>query len=116
MRNDRIPASITLTEVLKRRFEATETEVHGYLSDAMEALAVGDADEVRVNLRSIVRGTMGYTALAEETGISKRSLHRRLSETGNPSLSNLAVILSTLLRHLGLAVSVSTVPNKTAAE
>jgi len=110
------PASVSFEDVLRRSFDKDRTEVHGYLVDALEALAAGDASEVRNNLRIVVMGTIGYAGLASRTGLSKRSVHRMLSAEGNPSLSNLAMILSALMSHLEISLKIETGPVLSAAE
>ena len=45
-------------------------------------------------LRDLVNATLGFEQLAKPTDVPSKSLHRMLSPKGNPSMDNLAAILS----------------------
>ncbi len=45
-------------------------------------------------LRDLVNATLGFEQLAKLTDVPSKSLHRMLSRKGNPSMDNLAAILS----------------------
>ena len=49
-----------------------------------------------------MNATVGFEALAGETGKPSKSLQRMLSVRGNPSMENLAAIFGVLRRKLGV--------------
>ncbi|MDF7801801.1 hypothetical protein P4C99_20145 [Pontiellaceae bacterium B1224] len=76
-------------------------------AEAIDALAEGEVAEALSMLRDIVHATITFKGLADKTGISEKSLHRMLSERGNPTAQNVGKILKTLKEHLGLQLSVA---------
>lgn len=64
------------------------------LDEAMTLLLSGEAETARVILRDLVNATLGFEQLAKLTEVPSKSLHRMLSPKGNPSMDNLAAILS----------------------
>ncbi len=65
-----------------------------------EALATGDTALIADALGILAR-LKGMTALARETGLSRESLYRSLSRTGNPELATLIKVA----RALGLSLA-----------
>ncbi len=70
-----------------------------YLNAVLED---GDAKEILAALRRIAEAWMGISKLAVRAKLNEKSLHRSLSEEGNPTLKSLLSIN----RALGLSVSV----------
>ena len=66
------------------------------LSEAAEAMLAGEADTARLMLRDYINATLGFEALATETGIPVKSLHRMFGPRGNPTLGNLSSVLKAL--------------------
>ena len=64
------------------------------LDEATTLLMSGEAETARVILRDLVNATLGFEQLAKLTDVPSKSLHRMLSPKGNPSMDNLAAILS----------------------
>ena len=62
----------------------------------------GEPQTARLILRDLVNATVGFEGLAVETGRPAKSLHRMLSQNGNPSMDNLAAILCALRKQLGV--------------
>jgi len=65
-------------------------------------LADGDASEIADALGVVAR-SQGMAAIAEESGLSRETLYRTLSDAGNPRLATLIGIL----RAMGLRLSVA---------
>ena len=91
-----------MTEGL-RRFDASEyiEDDEGariFLEDAMET---NDAAFIASAI-GVVAKARGMSAIARETGISRESLYRALSEDGNPQLSTVLKVLEAM----GLKLSV----------
>lgn len=78
--------------------ETAEDAVH-YL-DAV--LLDGDANEIAEALGVVAR-SQGMAAIADESGLSRETLYRTLSDTGNPRLATLIGVL----RAMGLRLSVT---------
>jgi probable addiction module antidote protein len=53
----------------------------------------GDARAVPVALRTVAEAVGGMATLAERTGLSRETLYRTLSGSGNPRLDTLAALL-----------------------
>ena len=69
--------------------------------EAISALEDNELAEALSMLRDLVHATISFKGLAEETGISEKSLHRMLGRRGNPAAENLAKILFAIKRNLG---------------
>lgn len=65
-------------------------------------LADGDANEIAEALGVVAR-SQGMAAIAEESGLSRETLYRTLSDAGNPRLATLLGVL----RAMGLRLSVA---------
>ncbi len=74
------------------------------LDEAATLFLNGEANAARLILRDLVNATVGFAALAAETGRPAKSLQRMLSTKGNPSMDNLAAILGVVRRNLGVAL------------
>jgi DNA-binding phage protein len=77
------------------------------LSEAADLLLGGDPGTARLMLRDLVNATLGFEELASATSIPAKSLHRMLSATGNPSMTNLAAILGVLQERTNVSLQVS---------
>ncbi len=86
------------------RFDAADhiktPEDAAYFLDAV--LVDGDAGEIADALGVVARAH-GMAAIAEQSGLSRETLYRTLSEAGNPRLETLIGIL----RAMGLRLSVA---------
>jgi DNA-binding phage protein len=71
-------------------------------AEAVEAILEGEGVEALSMLRDLVHGTVTFPELAAETGIPAKSLHRILSQRGNPRLDNLSVILGAIQSSMGI--------------
>lgn len=70
----------------------TEDDAAFFLS---EAFATGDPSFIADAL-GVLAKLKGMTALARETGLSRESLYRSLSRTGNPELATLLKVATAL--------------------
>ena len=80
------------------------------VEEATRNMVAGDLEAALGQLRDVVNATMGFDALAAETGIPKTSLMRMLSDNGNPRAGNLAAILRAVGRNVGVRSSVHADP------
>ena len=56
-----------------------------------------------------MNATAGFESLAELTHKPSKSLHRMLSEKGNPSMDNLAAIFGAVRKRLGVTLEANSV-------
>ena len=72
------------------------------LDEAATLFLNGEPHIARLVLRDLVNASVGFEELAVETKRPSKSLHRMLSEKGNPSMDNLADIFGALRKRLGV--------------
>ena len=98
---------MTLTRDFKRtvveRVERDPAFAKALLDEAASLFLSGEPDAARLVLRDLVNATVGFESLAELTRKPSKSLHRMLSQKGNPSMDNLAAIFGAI--RTGLKVS-----------
>lgn len=102
---------------LTRKFKQTILErakrdpafAKALLDEAATLFLNGEPDTARLVLRDLVNATVGFEKLGAETAKPAKSLHRMLSKTGNPSMDNLAAIISVLRHELGVEIDARTV-------
>jgi antitoxin component of MazEF toxin-antitoxin module/DNA-binding phage protein len=75
--------------------------------EALEMLVNGEHELAKAVLRKFINATVGFEELAALVGIPSKSLHRMFGPRGNPSLGNLASVISALRRTEKVHVSVS---------
>ena len=56
----------------------------------------GEAETAKLILRDLVNATMGFEGLAIAVEKPAKSVHRMLSSSGNPTMTNLAAIFAAL--------------------
>jgi DNA-binding phage protein len=79
------------------------------LDEAASLFLNGEPETARLILRDLVNATVGFEALAEMTDKPSKSLHRMLSQKGNPSMDNLAAIFGAVRRKLKVGIEVHSV-------
>ena len=104
---------MTLTRDFKQtvseRVERDPAFAKALLDEAATLFLDGEPDAARLILRDLVNATVGFEALAEITHKPSKSLHRMLSERGNPSTDNLAAIFGAIKNRLGVNFDVRVV-------
>ena len=102
---------------LTRNFKQTVVErverdpefAKALLDEAATLFLSGEPETARLILRDLVNATLGFEQLAEMTAKPSKSLHRMLSQNGNPSMDNLAAIFSAVRSRLKVGIEVHTV-------
>ena len=79
------------------------------LDEAATLFLNGEPETARLILRDLVNATVGFEGLAQTTQMPSKSLHRMLSERGNPSMDNLAAIFDAVRSKLKVGITVRTV-------
>jgi DNA-binding phage protein len=91
-------------ETVKARAGRDPAFAKALLDEAATLFLNGEPHTARLILRDLVNASVGFEALAVATNKPSKSLHRMLSENGNPSMDNLAAIFSAVRRHLGVDI------------
>lgn len=102
------PGSYTETMALTRDFKETVTSraaadpdfAKALLDEAVTLFLNGEPDTARLILRDLVNATVGFEKLAQEVDKPSKSLHRMLSSSGNPTMSNLSAIIAAVKKSL----------------
>ena len=93
-------------ETVQARVQRDQKFRRGLLSDAIESFLNGEADLGREILRDYINATIGFPALAEQTGIHVKTLHQMFGPKGNPTAANLSSIIACLQEHEGVRLQV----------
>ncbi len=91
-------------ETVKERAVRDPAFAKAMLDEAATAFLNDEPQVARLILRDLVNASVGFEALAMETHRPSKSLHRMLSEKGNPSMDNLAAIFGALRKQMGVCL------------
>jgi DNA-binding phage protein len=97
-------------ETINARVRQDSAFAQALLDEAVSLFLNGDPEVARLVLRELVNATLGFEELALETARPSKSLHRRLSAKGNPTMDILNSILKVLQTKLQVEIEVHTVP------
>ena len=93
-------------DTIKTRAESDPEFRRDMLARGIGYMLGGDNEEDinlgKLLIRDYINATLGFDALAARTAKKKESLMRMLSASGNPSLTNLNLILAPLLANEGM--------------
>jgi len=93
-------------ETVRARVQRDAKFRRGLLADAAEALLGGETALGREILRDFINATIGFPALAEETGIHVKTLHQMFGPKGNPTAAKLFSIIACLQQQEGVRLRV----------
>jgi len=91
-------------ETVKERAGRDPAFATALLDEAATLFLNGEPHTARLILRDLINASVGFEALAIETRKPSKSLHRMLSEHGNPSMDNLAAIFGAVRKRLGVEI------------
>ena len=91
-------------ETVKERATRDPAFAKALLDEAATLFLNGEPNTARLILRDLVNASVGFETLAAETNKPSKSLHRMLSEKGNPSMDNLAAIFGAVRKRLGVDI------------
>ena len=77
------------------------------MDEAITLFVNGEPESAKRVLRDLVNATVGFEALAEEIHKPAKSLHRMLSRSGNPTMSNSSAVFAAIKRALKVEVHTS---------
>lgn len=110
----KLPPAVPWAPYVQARVRREPEFAQALLEEAFGALA-GDEIAVARNLvRDVIKGTLGYRALALKTCIPEKSLVRMFGPRGNPTLAKLTAVLIALQRRIGVRLEVRCVPLRPA--
>ena len=96
-------------ETVAARVQSDPAFAQALLDEAITLFIDGEPDTAKLILRDLVNATVGFESLAEEIHKSAKSLHRMLSASGNPTMSNISAIFAAIKRALKVEVHTSVV-------
>jgi len=79
------------------------------LDEAATLFLNGEPDTAKYILRDLVNATIGFEQLAQFVDKPAKSVHRMLSPSGNPTMTNLAAIFAALKQAMNVELEAHTV-------
>ena len=104
-----MPLTRDFKHTVLARVERDPAFARALLDEAATLFLNGEPEPARLILRDLVNATVGFEKLASMTDKPSKSLHRMLSQKGNPSMDNLAAIFDAVRRKLKVGIKVRTV-------
>ena len=95
-------------ETVQARVRRDSAFRKGLLRDAIEALLAGEVVLGKELLRDYINATVGFPKLARYTKLHVKTLHQMFGPKGNPTASNLFVIVAYQQRQEGVRFQVRT--------
>jgi DNA-binding phage protein len=99
---------MTLTRDFKEtviaRIQTDPAFAPALLDEVVRLFLNGEPDTAKLILRDLVNATVGFESLAEDIHQPVKSLHRMLSQSGNPTMSNISAIFATIKRSLKVEI------------
>ena len=99
---------MTLTRDFKEtviaRIQTDPAFAPALLDEAVKLFFNGEPDTAKLILRDLVNATVGFESLAEDIHQPAKSLHRMLSKSGNPTMSNISAIFTAIKRALNVEI------------
>jgi DNA-binding phage protein len=91
-------------ETVATRVQNDPAFAQALLDEAITLFINGEPDSAKLILRDLVNATVGFEALALEIDKPSKSLHRMLSKSGNPTMSNISAVFAAIKRTLKVEV------------
>ncbi|MCC6981290.1 MAG: transcriptional regulator [Candidatus Melainabacteria bacterium] len=99
-------------ETVVNRIKQDPEFAQALLDEAISLFLIGEPETARLVLRDLVNATVGFEDLSAHVGSPSKSVHRMLSERGNPNMDNLSAILAAIATVLNVSVEVTIVKKK----
>jgi DNA-binding phage protein len=96
-------------ETILQRAKSSPEFRASLIGEALELIAENDVQTAKALIRDYVLASIGFEALAKEVGKKPESIKRMLSAKGNPTINNMAALLSSLTEHEGIELHVEAV-------
>ena len=104
-----MPLTRDFKHTVLARVERDPAFARALLDEAATLFLNGEPEAARLILRDLVNAAVGFEKLASMTDKPSKSLHRMLSQKGNPSMDNLAAIFDVVRRKLKVGIKVRAV-------
>lgn len=91
-------------ETVAARVQGDPAFAKALLDEAITLFLNGEPDTAKLILRDLVNATVGFESLAEEIHKPAKSLHRMLSASGNPTMTNISSIFAAIKKNLRVEV------------
>lgn len=91
-------------ETVAARVQNDPAFAQALLDEAITLFVNGEPESAKLILRDLVNATVGIEALADEIHKPAKSLHRMLSKSGNPTMTNVSAIFAAINRALKVEV------------
>ena len=91
-------------ETVAARVQNDPAFAQALLDEAITLFVNGEPESAKLILRDLVNATVGFEALADEIHKPAKSLHRMLSKSGNPTMTNVSAIFAAIKRALKVEV------------
>ena len=91
-------------ETVAARVQNEPAFAQALLDEAITLFVNGEPESAKLILRDLVNATVGFEALADEIHKPAKSLHRMLSKSGNPTMTNVSAIFAAIKRALKVEV------------
>lgn len=91
-------------ETVAARVQSDPAFAQALLDEAITLFVNGEPESAKLILRDLVNATVGFEALADELHKPAKSLHRMLSKSGNPTMSNISAVFAAIKRELEVKV------------
>lgn len=96
-------------ETVVARVNRDPAYARALLDEASYLCLNGEPETARMILRDLVNATVGFEVLSSEIQIPAKSLHRMLSECGNPSMNNMSAVFFALSKRLHVKIKTTAV-------
>lgn len=96
-------------ETVAARVQSDPAFAQALLDEAVTLFFDGEPDTAKLILRDLVNATVGFESLAKDIHKPAKSLHRMLSKSGNPTMSNISAIFAAIKRALHVEIRTSVV-------
>lgn len=102
-------------EAVAKRAATDPAFAKALLEEAATLFLNGDPHAARLVLRDLVNALVGFEGLATATHTPSKSLHRMLSDRGNPSMDTLAAIFGVIKKRLSVDIRAQSVKSSRPA-
>ena len=86
------------------RVQSDPAFAQALLDEAITLFINGEPETAKLILRDLVNSSVGFEKLALEIDKPAKSLHRMLSASGNPTMSNISAIFAAIKKKLRVEV------------
>lgn len=102
-----MPLTKEFKETVLARINSDKEFKEALLQESLEELLHGDTKAAKSMLRDFINSTITFKDLSKKTGISDKSLMRMLSDSGNPTLESISLIIKSIEKHEKLKFHIS---------